>query len=499
MPRISALSENGTTALMGRMGMGTSKTWLPRWALTSDGTDLSLAYARAIAAGQLTLQIPEGNYTWSTPQDYVQGLVLTGAKPMKSSPVGGTRISAPNGFLKNPTTTRRQIVLRNLYVLGTRVAASVGIDGPFGGEVEGCKIEGFDTLIQNMSGYLCYYRANAFANAAFGIKTADANGSVVEQCWFNDNVAVQITTRDGTAQSGTNSGLPFILRENNHNLTDLTTVALRVRGQLRITDNYFEKFSGSVANTMVDVEVNRFDHQSLIMEGNELNGQSANCTGVYLNGSHLNLENWCDGRITANRMIGLAHHVVYGPNNRIPNLKVYGNSRTTGDFAIVVENSYRAQHLPDDGWTYLRLESDFTTSSAASVDVTGLAFTPEASAHYLVEGHLMLASATGGATTTGVAPQPGINWPTNVGNGTYWTNQASTTGSTLPRYGNTTANFASGADSIPDTNSWPHKMDVSFLTLSNVAGTFQLTLRSEVAATNVTMKAGSFIRYRRIA
>lgn len=498
MPKVSQLNDATVTALMVRMGMGSPKRFLPRWAQPADGTDLSLAYDRAIAGGQLTLEIPEGNWTWSTPKNYVQGLMIVGAKPMKSSPVGGTRITAPSGFLKNADTTRKQIVLRNIMAIGD--GDSVCVDGPFGGTIEGCKFQNFDTLIQNMSGYLCFYRENAFADAAFGIKTADANGSVVEQCWFDDDVAVQITTRDGTPQSGVNSGLPFIIRENNFNLTDLTTVALRLRGQLKVTDNYFEKFSGSVANTMIDIEVNRFDHQGLICEGNELNGQSANCRGIYLNGSHLNLENWTEGRITCNRMLGLATYIEYGPNNRIPGLKIYGNSRTSGDFNIPIVNSYQNQHVPTyDGWTYLRLDSDFTTSSATSVDVTGLAFTPDASAHYVVEGHLILASATGGATTTGVAPQPGITWPTNVGNGTYHTTQASATGSTLPRYGNTTANFASGADSIPDTNSWPHVMSVNFLTLSNVTGDFKLTLRSEVAATNVTMKAGSYIRFRRLA
>ena len=495
MPKVSQLNDATVTALSVRLGMGSAKQYLHRWWQASDGTDLSLAYDRAIAAGQRTLRIAEGNWTWSTPKDYVNGLRIIGeGDVIRSSGVGGTKITAPNGFLKNNDTTREQIVVQNLHIIGTRVASSVGIDGPFGGTIQGCKIEGFDTLIRNMSGYLAFYRECAFANGAFGIQTADANGSVVEQCWFGDNVAVQITTRDGTPQSGVNSGLPFILRENNHNLTDLTTVAIRARGQLRITDNYFEKFSGSVANVMVDIEANRFDHQGLIFEGNELNGQSANCTGLYLNGSHLNLDNPMEGRATANRFIGLAHDVVYGPNNRIPGFKIYGH------YECVVENSYQNQHVPTyDGWTYVRLASDFTTSSATAVDVTGMAFTPDASAHYVVEGHLMLASAVGGATTTGVAPQPGITWPTNVGNGTYWTNQASATGSTLPRYGNTTANFVSGADSIPDTNPWPHKLDVNFLTLSNVTVTFQMTLRSEVAATNVTMKAGSYIRYRRIA
>lgn len=459
-----------------------------------DGTDYSAAYGRAIALGFRTFRLPEGDFDWNTPQNYESGVQFIGAKEMKTSAVTGTKIHAPNGFFKNANTTRKQVIFKNLHIIGN--GTGVGIDGPFGGVIEGCKIEGYDDLVRNLSGYLCFYRRNAFADAARGINTADANGTVIEQNHFNDDVAIQVTTRDGTAQSGTNSGLPLIIRENNFNLTDLTTVALKVRGQLDIRANYFEKFTGSVANTMIDVEVNRFDHQGVIIENNEMNGQSANCTGVYVNGSHLNLENWTEGRITCNRMIGLAHHVVYGPNNRIPGLKVYGNSRTTGDFNIVVENSYQNQHVPTyDGWTYLRLATDFSNSTTTMADVTGMAFTPEASATYLVEGLLRLRSA---AATTG--PQTGIVWPTNVGDGVYYTQQATAAGSTTPRYGNTSANFTSGVADIADaTGSWPQLISVSFDTASNVSGDFKLTLRSEVAASNVTMKAGSFIRYRRIA
>lgn len=493
--KLSQITDATVAVLLSKLGFGSAKQQLLRWALPADGTDLSLAYDRAIAAGQRTLRIPEGSWTWSTPKDYVSGLKIIGDDEIKTSGVGGTKITANNGFLKNDNTTRKQIVLKNLHIIGNRTASSVGIDGPFGGVISGCKIEGFDSLIKNMSGYLVMYKRISFANGAFGIQTADANGTVVEQCHFNNDVAVQITTRDGTPQSGVNSGLPFIIRENNFNMTDTTTVALKVRGQLDIRGNYFEKFSGSVLNTMIDLEVNRFDHQGVIIESNEMNGQSANCRGIYINGSHLNLENWTEGRITANRMLGLATYIEYGPNNRIPGLRIYGNSRTTGDFIPPVVNSYKVQHYPYEAWQYAILTADVNNSTVTPTDITGLGFTPEPDAHYVVEGMLMLRSA---ATTTG--PQPGITWPTNVGDGVYYTQQASAVGSTIPRYGNTSATFNSGAADIADTTgSWPHKIEVNFLTPSNVSGNFQLTLRSEVAASQVTARAGSYIRYRRIA
>src|ERR1051325_9396936 len=164
MPKVSQLNDATVTALSVRLGMGSAKQYLHRWWQASDGTDLSLAYDRAIAAGQRTLRIAEGNWTWSTPKDYVNGLRIIGeGDVIRSSGVGGTKITAPNGFLKNNDTTREQIVVQNLHIIGTRVASSVGIDGPFGGTIQGCKIEGFDTLIRNMSGYLAFYRECAFA------------------------------------------------------------------------------------------------------------------------------------------------------------------------------------------------------------------------------------------------------------------------------------------------------------------------------------------------
>ena len=467
---------------------------IKRFYQNTDGSDWLPALNRALAVSP-HVEFPAGSYNFSGPADYIQGMQLTGPKEVKTSAVGGARITANNGFIKNDNTTRKQITIKNLLIQGNRTTGSVGIDGPFGGTIEGCKIIGFDHLIRNASGYLVQYIRNSFANGAFGINTADANGTVIENNHFNNDVAVQISTRDVTPQSGTNSGLPLIIRENNFNLTDATTVALRVRGQLDIRGNYFEKFSGSTLNTMVDIEVNRFDHQGLIFESNELNGQSSNCRAIYLNGSHLNLDNWTEGRITCNRFLGMATYIEYGPNNRIPGLKIYGNSRTSGDFNVPVINSYRNQHVPTlDGWTYLRLDSDFSNSTTTMADVTGLAFTPDPDAQYIVEGLFMLQSA---AATTG--PQTGFVWPTNVGNGVYYTQQASAAGSTVPRYGNTSANFTSGVADIADaTGSWPQFINLTFLTTSTTTGDFKVTLRSEVAASNVTMKTGSYIRYRRL-
>lgn len=111
----------------------------------------------------------------------------------------------------------------------------------------------------------------------------------------------------------------------------------------------------------------------------------------------------------------------------------------------------------------------------------------------------MARSALGGTGTTGAAPQPGIVWPTNVGDGVYYVQWAGGATSTQPRYGNTSATFGSGVDAIADsTGSWPLKIESTFLTTSTTTGNWQLTLRSEVAGTNVTLKEGSWLRYRKL-
>lgn len=483
------------SVLRALLGLGPVEDSILLYWQQGDGTDYSIAYDRAIAAGVRTLMIPEGEYDWLTPRNYVNGVQILGPKEMKTSGVTGAKINAPNGFLKNANTTRKQIVVKNLHIIGDATESTVGIDGPFGGVIEGCKIEFYPDLIRNLSGYLCFYRRNAFNEAARGINTADANGTVVEQNHFDSSVLVQVTTRDGTPQTGSNSGQPLIIRENNFNMGDPTTVACKVRGQVKIVDNYFEDFGTEViAKTFIDLEVNRFDLMGVTIEGNSMNGQGNGTTAFFINGSHSNLDNYCNGYIRANYVLGCAHEVVYGSNNRIPGLKIVNHR------GLTVENSYRNQHVDEsEAWAYVRLSSDFTTSSGTAVDITGMGFTPAADAQYIVEGMLMVRSATGGSGTTGIAPQPGIVWPTNVGDGTYYVQQASSATATVPRYGGTGANLNSGIDSIADsTTSWPIKIETTFFTLSNVSGDMKLTVKSESAGTNVTVRAGSWFRYRRL-
>src|SRR3990172_6341372 len=68
--------------------------------------------------------------------------------------------------------------------------------------------------------------------------------------------------------------------------------------------------------------------------------------------------------------------------------------------------------LYSDRWNYVRLSSDFSTSSATAVDVTNLFFTPVANTRYEVSGIFYLRVAT-----TTIGPRPGLAWPTGLTDG----------------------------------------------------------------------------------
>lgn len=147
-----------------------------------------------------------------------------------------------------------------------------------------------------------------------------------------------------------------------------------------------------------------------------------------------------------------------------------------------------------DPWTYVKLGSDFTTSSATAANVTGLAFTPAASKTYIVEGFFMLRTAT--AT---VGPRPGINWPTGTSDGAAYIDAASTAAAIVIGTGNPSGAVSSANTGVPTTTgSWPGTLVATLVTGGSPSGALQVTLASETAGTNVTMKAGSWIRYREI-
>lgn len=147
-----------------------------------------------------------------------------------------------------------------------------------------------------------------------------------------------------------------------------------------------------------------------------------------------------------------------------------------------------------DPWAYVKLASDFTTSSATAVSVTGLAFTPGASKTYIVEGFFLTRTAT--AT---VGPRPGVNWPTGTTDGAMSLDMTSAATTRLLANGNPSAAMLSAVGGVPTTTgSWPANLWGTLITGASPSGALQVTLASETAGTVVTMKAGSWIRYREI-
>ncbi len=147
-----------------------------------------------------------------------------------------------------------------------------------------------------------------------------------------------------------------------------------------------------------------------------------------------------------------------------------------------------------DPWTYVKLASDFVTSSSSAVSVTGLAFTPIANQTYVIEGFFLVRTAT--AT---VGPRPGVAWPTGTTDGAAAIDVTSSATAKVFANGNPAAAVLAPVGGLPTTNgSWPSSLWATLVTGASPSGNFQVTLASETAGTNVTMKAGSWIRYRAI-
>ena len=148
---------------------------------------------------------------------------------------------------------------------------------------------------------------------------------------------------------------------------------------------------------------------------------------------------------------------------------------------------------PSDPWTYITLGSNFSTSSATAVDVTGLSFTPSASTNYEIEAWLMTRTAT--AT---IGPRPGVGWPTaGVTDGVAYIQQTSAAGTNVLQNGNFNAAVLAPVGGLPNTTqSWPAWIKANLVMTTGVTGTFRIQLASESAGTNVTVQAGSYLKYR---
>lgn len=145
-----------------------------------------------------------------------------------------------------------------------------------------------------------------------------------------------------------------------------------------------------------------------------------------------------------------------------------------------------------DPWTYLKLGSDFPTSSATAVAVTGLAFTPTANTQYEFEAVLLLRTAT--AT---VGPRPGLAWPTGGTDGVADIFMPTSATAQVLVFGNINAALLAAVGGLPNTTqSWPSRIRGTFVAGASPSGTVKIQMASETAGTTVTVKAGSYLKYR---
>lgn len=117
-----------------------------------------------------------------------------------------------------------------------------------------------------------------------------------------------------------------------------------------------------------------------------------------------------------------------------------------------------------------------------------------ANTSYEIEFRLLLRTA---ATTTG--PRPGISLPTGITDAAYQiTSPNSNTALAFRAQGtNTTQNAASTG--LPTTTDSYLAIGTALLIMgASPSGTFGITLASEINASAVTIKAGSFLRYRTV-
>ena len=171
---------------------------------------------------------------------------------------------------------------------------------------------------------------------------------------------------------------------------------------------------------------------------------------------------------------------------------VFDASAVTGTKTVTLPNADVT--LGGDPWTYVKLGTDFVTSSATAVDVTGLAFTPAADKTYEFEAVLRLRTAT--AT---VGPRPGLAWPTGTTDGVAGIDMTSSATDRLLANGNPNAAILAAVGGLPNTTkSYPAWITGNVTMGASPSGTVSVQMATETAGTNVTVKAGSYLKYREI-
>lgn len=144
-----------------------------------------------------------------------------------------------------------------------------------------------------------------------------------------------------------------------------------------------------------------------------------------------------------------------------------------------------------DPWTIVALANDFTTTSATAQNA-GLAFTPVANGRYMFEAVLGVRTAT--AT---VNPRVGLSWPTGMTDGVAQIDESQSATARLMANGNINAAILVAVGGIPNTTqSWPVTVWGWVKAGASPSGAVNIQLASETAGTTVRVTAHSYLRYR---
>lgn len=293
---------------------------------TTDGTDYSNALGRAMAVSNLIV-FPPGAYTINTPQTIQDGLCIFGPCDAKTTSPAVCTINAPNGFLTNTTTTKMNVVLDGLSIVGT--STGYAINGIIGGEIRNCHFKLYASAIQNPSAYSfniihCYFEYTTGP----AINLAVANAVRIQDCYFAGSCRIHISELDIAPVNGGNYGLPMILSNNDHganNFNYSNTSLVKVLGITTIDACYFEDYSSAASgNVMVEVHVYNTGGTLNIRNCNFSGDNKAKCAVLLVgtNGGQVS----ANGAITANYMSGfLTAAIVWGAYNNIINLRIFDN------------------------------------------------------------------------------------------------------------------------------------------------------------------------------
>lgn len=162
------------------------------------------------------------------------------------------------------------------------------------------------------------------------------------------------------------------------------------------------------------------------------------------------------------------------------------SSPSTGDLWVDTSSA-------PDTWTYVQLAADFSTVSTTAVAITGMDFPPDPNSTYVIEAMGLMRTSN-----TSCGSQIGIAWSGGLTDGVARISQNFSATAQDLDYGNITANFSSRNGGLPNTTA-SHVAELSATIVSGASptGNTGLTLKSELG-NSVTIKAGSWMRYRKI-